>query len=324
MKPGLPVEGSITRLIGDLHSLCHGEQTVARLIGCGEPAIEPLREFLLQGRPSSVYEPRRWAVEALAGLGAWHVLVEYLLTPRQIADPVARFGEEAVESAAARELAAWRTESVFRLLLDLAHERFRVGLIEALGEFRRTEAIPVFDRALEDDYYRSAAEQALRRLGPAARPALVLSAVTPLPNAVAESTSSLRRRRSVLTLLAEMGIAAEDAPALRPLADSADPELVVGAVRLVAPFAAPGERFLLARRLLEVLYAAGWFLQDDIETCLMLLEGAARKLVDDQVRQRMHLPAEERAADSALHTLLRVQRRLGGKEARGRLGTTAP
>src|SRR5579885_3446288 len=136
MKPGLPVEGSITRLIGDLHSLCHGEQTVARLI----------------------------------------------------ADPVARFGEEAVESAAARELAAWRTESVFRLLLDLAHERFRVGLIEALGEFRRTEAIPVFDRALEDDYYRSAAEQALRRLGPAARPALVLSAVTPLPNAVAEST----------------------------------------------------------------------------------------------------------------------------------------
>lgn len=315
MERTQPADEEVARLITELQSLRNGERTVALLIGCGERAIEPLREFLLHGRPSGVCEPRRWAVEALAGLGARHVLVEYLFAPREIPDPVSRFGEEAVESAAARELAAWKSETVFHLLLELAAQRLRVGLIEALGEFRRKETIPVLDRALEDDYYRPAAEQALRLLGTEARPALVLSAVTPLPNALAESTSSLRRRRSVLELLTELKIRPEDATVLRPLAESGDPEIVVFAVRLVAPFASPEERSRLARRLLDVLFAAGWFLQEDIENCLVMLGAQARALMDAEVERWMNLPEEERMASGAFQSLLRASRRLPAGDA---------
>lgn len=45
------------------------ERLVAALIALGEKAIGPLRRFLLEGRPSTVYQPRRWAVQALGGLG---------------------------------------------------------------------------------------------------------------------------------------------------------------------------------------------------------------------------------------------------------------
>ncbi|HWB96407.1 MAG TPA: hypothetical protein VG672_06885 [Bryobacteraceae bacterium] len=312
MERAQPTDEEVARLIAELQSLRNGEQTVALLIECGERAIAPLREFLLHGRPSGVYEPRRWAVEALAGLGARHVLVEYLFAPKEIADPVSRFGEEAVESAAARELAAWRSETVFHMLLELAGQHLRIGLIEALGEFRRKEAIPIFDRALEDDYYRPAAEQALRLLGEEAREALLLSAATPLPNTVAESTSSLRRRRSALGLLTELKAGPEGISILHPVVESSDPELVVGAARLMAPFVSPEDRAWLARRLLDVLLAAGWFLQEDIENCLVLLGVEARSLLDAEVARWIAMPEEERAALGAYQVLERASRRLHG------------
>ncbi|MGB7729188.1 MAG: hypothetical protein WBL50_14235 [Candidatus Acidiferrum sp.] len=59
-------------------------------------------------------------MEALAELGAKDVLMESLAQKRAIAVAVVRFGEEAVENTAARELARWRTEEVFQFLMSLA------------------------------------------------------------------------------------------------------------------------------------------------------------------------------------------------------------
>src|SRR5438132_1381836 len=175
-------DDEIWALIADLHTLRHGERTVAKLVACGQRAIRPLQTFLFYGKPSSIYQPRQLAVEALADLGAQNVLMAYLRVPKAIPDAVARFGEEAVESTAARLLATWRTDDVFTFLLALARERTRVGLIEALGAFGRPEALPLLEQALADDYYRPAAEEALWKFGPAARDTLLHSAVTPLPN----------------------------------------------------------------------------------------------------------------------------------------------
>jgi hypothetical protein len=300
----------IRRLIATLDSLREGEQAAYKLADCGAGAIGPLRKFLLQGRPSGIYQPRCWAVAALASLGAKDVLIDYLRWEKQIRDPVVRLGEEAVENAAARELAQWRTEDVFQALLEISRKRLLPGLVEALGEFRRAEAVPYLDRALEDDVCRRAAEQALQAIGVAARPALVLSAVTPLPGAGAESPSSLRRRRSVLRILAEGGVPAEDQASLRPLLDDPDPEIVIRTAQVLASHAAGPEGPTIARRLLEVLPSAGWSLHQDVEECLVELGEVARPQIEMEIARRMHLPATKRAFDSALPALLRVSRRM--------------
>ncbi len=176
-------DAEIQRLIEGLDSLREGEQSACKLAACGPRAIGPLREFLFRGRPSGICQPRRWAVMVLGSAGAKDVLIEYLRWEKQIPDPVARFGEESVESAAARALMDWRTEEVFQLFLELGRKRLLPDVVEALGEFGRGEAVPILDRALEDDLCREAAQTALRKLGEAARPALAQSAITPLPSA---------------------------------------------------------------------------------------------------------------------------------------------
>ena len=155
----------IRNLVRGLDSLRGGDFAAAALVGCGPRAIAPLREFLLQGKPRGIFQPRQLAVETLAELGARDVLIEYLKQARTITDPVVRFSEAAVESTAARVLARWRTEEVYHTLKNLASTRLLPGLVEALGEFGRVEMIPYFLWALGDDECRDAAEQALRKLG---------------------------------------------------------------------------------------------------------------------------------------------------------------
>jgi HEAT repeat protein len=130
---GRELDDEIRRAIEELNSLLDGERAVSKLIALGEAAKPALREFLLKGKPRGIYQPRRWAVEALAGLGAKDALLEYLRMSKRIADPVVRMGEEAVENEAARQLGAWRTGEVFEALLDVARERRRAGVLEALG-----------------------------------------------------------------------------------------------------------------------------------------------------------------------------------------------
>jgi len=65
----------VHRLIHKLESLCSGEEAVEFLLGLGPVAIEPLSDFLLEGKPSKVFQPRLWAVKALARLAAREVLI---------------------------------------------------------------------------------------------------------------------------------------------------------------------------------------------------------------------------------------------------------
>jgi len=136
-RPCELTQAEIRRLVESLNSLQDGELAVDALIGCGQTAIPPLREFLLHGRPSVIYQPRQRAVRALAELGAKEVLVEYLRQRKLIADAALRFGEEAVENTAARALAAWKTDDVLQVLLRVARARKLPGVIEALGQFGR-------------------------------------------------------------------------------------------------------------------------------------------------------------------------------------------
>ena len=307
------LDGSAARdLVAGLKCLHDLESTVARLIACGQRAIEPLTEFLLEGRPSCIYQPRQRAVEALGGLGAKTVLMEYLRLPQDIPDPVVRFGEEAVKSAAARELAVWRTEEVFQLLLSVASERRLSGVIEALGVFRRAEAVPYFEKALEDDVCRPAAEEALRKLGAVARAALVRSSLSPFPSLEQEVPSSLCRRRSALRLLAEVGVTKDDWSLLRPFLDQEDPDLVAAASRLALTAGDREDRIKAVQRLLEVLASANWYLQEEIEDYLVALCRESSSVFGDEIGSLTSQADEQHVSDRVRRTVLRIRKHLEG------------
>ncbi|MGA2938904.1 MAG: hypothetical protein ABSF52_17655 [Syntrophobacteraceae bacterium] len=300
----------INRLIGELESLNTGKQAAERLVEYGPLAAAPLRRFLLEGIPRKIFQPRFWAVEALARLEAKDVLLEYLFQIREIPDPEDRFGEEAVESAAARFLSAWPDEGVYQSLLKLSELRMLLGLIDALGEFRRPEAIPYFERALEDDFYRSAAEEAFLKMGAEARGALASSAMTPLPSLVMETPSSLHRRRSAVRLLYKIGTPPEYWQVLRELIHDPDEELFVSASKLGTKIASEEDRATIARRVMKLLSSVPWYLQEDIEEVLVLLGADAAADIEEEISRRMRQPEEARAVDVRLRSLIRVGRRL--------------
>jgi HEAT repeat protein len=268
---------------------------------------------LLGGKPSVVYHSRRWAVEALGGLGAKEVLLEYLKRKKDIPDPAVRMGEEAVESAAARELIRWPSEEVFQLLLGLARERCLPGALEALGEFKRPEAVPCLVKALEDDVCRRAAEDALRKIGPPAEPDLIRAAVTPCPSRDAETPSSLLRRRSAVRLLAEIGVSAYQWRLLGPLLKEADAEILVATFRIAARAAGAKDRALAGRRLIGALQGAEWYVKSEIENALVDLFEAVKPLVEEEIARRHLMSRGKGIIDPVLATLLRVKRRASSK-----------
>ncbi|MGC8494399.1 MAG: hypothetical protein ACP5SH_21970, partial [Syntrophobacteraceae bacterium] len=248
-----PYNQSINDLIRELDSLDTGKKAAENLARYGSAALEPLRRFLLEGVPKKLFQPRLWAVEVLFRLGGKDTLIEYLLREKEIADPQDRFGEEAVESAAARFLSAWREEVVYLSLLKLSERKMLVGLIESLATFGRPEPIPFFERALGDDFYRPAAEEALVKMGSMARGALVQAAVLPHPGLVMETPSSVVRRRCAVRLLAKVGLPAEAWPTLRELLNDPDAELFIGVSRLGVEIGSKDDRARIARRILGLL-----------------------------------------------------------------------
>jgi HEAT repeat protein len=304
-----PWDAKIGSYIGELNSLKEGEGAVAKLIACGRLAIEPLRQYLLEGRPSAVYHSRRWAVEALAGLGAKDVLLEYLKQKKDIADPAVRMGEEAVESAAARELIRWPWEEVSPVLLGIAEERRLPGAWEALGEFKRPEAAPHLVKALEDDVSRRFAEDALRKIGPPAEPDLIRAAVSPWPSRDAENPSSLLRRRSAVRLLEEMRVTAYQWRLLRPLLNDTNAEILVAAFKIAGTVAAAKDTALAGRRLLKALKNADWSVKSEIENALVIFFDAVRAIVEGEIARRHQGSDVERIIDPVLVTLLRVKLR---------------
>jgi|UniRef100_A0A7C3WKT2 hypothetical protein len=297
------------RLISCLESWRSEEETVACLVESGPAVIEPLSRFLLEGKPNKVFQPRLWAVKALAALGCREVLLAYLFQERDIVDPEERLGEEAVESAAARCLAAWRDEETLLLLLRLSEHRLLNGLIEALAEFRALEAIPYFERALEDDFYRPAAESAFLKLGSKAAEALAQSAVTPRPEASTETPGSLKRRRSAVRLLNAIGVSKAHWQILRDVLYESDAELMVENAKLGLRFASEAERLLIAHRLIQCLPSASWMVQSDMEEILTTLWPEAAYEMEREIARRLKQPETARAWDPCLSVLLRVKRR---------------
>jgi len=301
----------ILRIIDCLNSLHDGDCAVDLLVEYGEEAIAPLREYLMEGKPSHIYQPRQRAVNALAGLGAKEVLIEYLSMPKKISDPVFRFGEEAVENTAARALARWQTNDVFEVLLRIAHTRTLPGVIDALGSFCRPEPIPLFIAALMDDVSRPTAENALKSMGEIAKPALMEAAVKPGLSENYESPSILQRRRSAVRILAELTVTAEGWPRIKELLND-DLEISISAARIALDIASPEDKNAVVKTLIGKISYANWYSQAEIENCLVKHYGVAKREIAYQIKQRRLQPEKVQVSDTVLQMLQSVRARAGG------------
>jgi hypothetical protein len=301
---------AISRLIEKLNSLMEGEEAAAALVACGQSAIGPLRQFLMEGRPSGVYQPRRMAVEALAGLEARDALLEYLRSDRPIPDAVARMGEEAVQNAAAAALKQWPSDEVYEVLIGILQRRPLPGAVETLGELGRTEAAPYIIAALEDDVCRATAEEALRKMGGAAASELILAALDPRPDREWESPSSLLRRSSAARLLAETGVSQEAWTRLKPLLNESAPAILIAAARMARRAGAKADEEVIAVRLVAAISEADWYFRDEIGDVLVEIYDSARPIIEREIARRYNQPLEKRVFDPVLRTLLRVRRRI--------------
>jgi len=298
----------ITKLIDGLNSLHEGDHAVDLLVACGKSTISYLRKYLMEGKPSHIYQPRQRAVNALSRLGAKEVLIEYLCTPKEIPDPVFRFGEEAVENTAARALARWQTDDVFEVLLKIAYTRTLPGVIEALGSFQQPEPIPLFIAALMDDVSRPAAENALRSMGELAKPALINAAVTPAPSENYESPSILLRRRSAMRILADLTVTAEDWPRIKELLNDDDPEISIITAGMALGIADREDRSRAIETLIRKIPYANWCVQAEIENCLVKHYGVAQTEISSRIVQLKMQTERAQASDRILQLLLNVRR----------------
>jgi HEAT repeat protein len=307
----LPLASDVQRALDRLKSLHDGDLGVLDVVACGRRAIPALRALLLEGGSSGIYHPRCRAVEALAALGAHDVLIEFLNSPRDVADPINRTGEEAVISAAARALVDFPDERVFPLLLESAKRQPLVGVVEALGSFRRAEAIPCLIGALYEDYGRRAAEAALLRMGPKALPALLTAAAHPAPSAEWESQSSRRARRSAVQLLTRIGVPFRQRSRLRILMEDADPEVSVHACRAYLASAHDDEKPEAIRRLVELLPRLGWLLSEEVEECILDHFESARAIIAEHMRGEPPDLTNDSPQARVYRSLFRVVQRAG-------------
>lgn len=262
------LEGRIDALIRRLEALQDGDLAVAELVACGGRAVPALRALLFKREPSGIFVQRCRAVEALAALGGRDVLIEFLVTRRDTPDAVEQAGDDAIMNAAARALGHSQDERAWPVLLQLARERTLAGVVEALARFGRSEAIPHCIDALGDDLARAAAETALREFGASARPALIEAAAGTSLVAADETESSLRRRRTAVALLSEIGVSGDDWVRLRDLMDAHDPNLAVLACRLCLDTHPEADKGRAVRRLSDLLATTPWPLSEEIKDCL--------------------------------------------------------
>ena len=300
-------EEEIESLVKGLESLQGGSMTAAALVGCGEKAIPPLRRFLLEGRPRGIFQPRQLAVETLAQLGAKEVLIEYLENSPEIEDPVVRFGENAVRSTAARELRRWPTEDVFTCLMRVGLDHLLPGIVETLGEFRRTEAMPYLLWALGDGVCRSAAETAIRKFEEEARRFLMDAACRPNPSREDENPSSLQRRRWSLRILSDLQVTAEDWKKMRKCLEEDDPEMVITCAHIALEIAPRPEQWHAVRRLIDMLPRVDWFLRADVRAALLEHFDISREAVEDEITRRTAISEKDGVFDVVLRLLINIR-----------------
>jgi hypothetical protein len=310
--PGLGrdyTDEEVRSFVGDLECLPSGDLTVSLLVGCGQRAVAPLRDYLLHGKPRGIFQPRQRAVEALAQLGAKEVLIEYLSQKRVIPDFEVRFGEEAVENTAARALSQWPTDDVFAFLCSLAERRMLTGAIEALGKFERFEAAWILIRALGDDVCHPVAEEALRRSAETVKPLLLQAARRVNPEY--EKPSERQRRRSVVRILADLVLTSGDWEELRPLLRDDDKTIARTAAQVAVERAPEEERGRAARFLIHSLGSAPWFEQMRIEECLERNYSGVRHVIDEESALRRATVKGPPLADKVLRILEKILAKCG-------------
>jgi hypothetical protein len=267
----------IDRLIAALDSLKEGDLAVDMLIACGPSAIAYLADFLLKGSPRTIAVARCRAVRALGGLGARTTLIAYFRDYERPSDSAVLFAEDAVRSAAARELARWNCEEVFEVLLDAAAQRITGGLAQALGEFRRPESIPLLFHVLEDDLCRQEAMNSLRRQPEAARQFAILS-IRGLTAVTLDGPSARCRQRAVVQLLSELHVTRHDWPDLVRFLSASDPATVVAAAK-IGFLSAPEDAYSeIATALLRAAERPRFALEEEVEQLLDAHPEVARKI----------------------------------------------
>lgn len=283
-----------------LDSLLDGADAAAHLVACGLAAVQPLRDFLLEGRPRGVYQPRLWAVQALNGLGADDVLIEYLLRPIASDDAVVKFAEQTVRSAAAKALAESNRADATSVLFEIAwHERLP-GALEALAIRDPEMAAPILVNALADDFARDAAQTALRRLGGSVKQALVDASL----DAGNRPESTLRRRIAALGLVREVGVHSSDWRQLERLLHDPDARIVCAVSMIGVELSRnPGH---IARRLLEMLPQIEWDWLSTVED--MVVRCAQR--AGDGFRPPLSLEPSGTSRADVILTWRRICRRL--------------
>jgi hypothetical protein len=287
----------VTHAVAKLKSFSEGHRGVADVIACGGRAIPALRRVLFEREPSGLFQPRCRAIEALAALGAYNVLIDFLQADRRIADPIECLGEDAVMNAAALALALAnvREPRVFDLLLRLAQRPALTGVIGALSAFKRTEAIPLLIDALEEDASRHTAETALWKLGKKTRAALLQTVDLKVPSDERESESSARRRRSAFKLLTEMDGSRAVWRQLRHIMHDKDAKLAARACEIGLARGSALERIDAVRRLIQLLAQQDWILREEIEVCLTIHFASAREVIAQYLNQ-IPLSSEDTAA----------------------------
>jgi len=240
-----------------------GESAVEMVVGFGKQAIPYLERFLLDRPPRTVFIPRCRAVRALGELGAYPVLIRYFEQYQCPADSAVLFAEDAVRSAAARELTQIHSDEMYRVLLEAAHQRATSGLVQALGAFGRSESIPLLFELLEDDMCRADAIHALRGVPNEAQPfaVLLLRGCTEIP---IQGSFAVRRRRSALQLLSEFGVCQGDWPEIREYLQDEDIDCMMAAAHIGFSVAPDSEAEAIATKLIEASARMNWAQEMDV------------------------------------------------------------
>lgn len=301
-------DGGGRHVVDKLRSTHDGDNALLEVVAYGSRAVPALRALLFSREPSGLYQARVRAVEALAKLDAHDSLIDFLGSRRDVIDPVERLGEDAVINAAARAVAYRNDPGLFELLLELAQRSCLTGVIFSLSTFRNTRAIPALVAALSEDVSRVTAEVALKRIGMAARPALLETATrTGLAN-TQESESRLRQRGSALGILAEMGVSTKMWQALRPLMDDADARIAMTACELGLSTGSTSDQRYAVHRLMRLSANIDWMLRDEIERHLIAHLHVARQVMPTLSELEALMAESEVSRDFVERILRRVPR----------------
>ena len=280
-------EQKIDDLVESLGSLQDGDLAIEMLVARGKKAIPYLSDFLLNRPPRTIALPRCRAVRALGELGACSSLIAYFKKYKRPQDGAVLFAEDAVRSAAARELARYPSTEVFRVLLDAAWERATGGLVLALGEFHRPEAVPLLFEILEDDFCREDAMKALRKLPEAVRQFGILS-VRGLTGVILDGPAAVRRRRATVQLLSEVGVASSDWPELRKYLFADDAATVVATAKIGFTETSEADWAAIIGVLFKIADRVNSLEEEEIEEMLDAHPVAARRVAIEIAKERQN------------------------------------